>query len=407
MPQGTGRDAISVRGHNLRTLLGHVHRFGPTTRAQLGEITGLTRSAVGDLVAELTAREYVLESAVDDRAGRGRRSLLVAPDSRAKVLAISIGAETLRAAWVGLGGVVEAITEVPHNYVPDDPRPSMVQLAKLVQAQLDAAAAPPLAVGLAVPGLVRSSDGVVVLAPRLGWRELSLADELRKRIEIDVPIVTGNDSNFAALAEHLRGAGRGHGDMVYLQGGLGVGGGIIFNDGQVPTALPAGSEIGHMVTESNGAPCYCGGYGCWQTQVGGEALLKHAGIAAADARERRAVLNDLLQRADRDDLAAVSALAAIVPAIAAGIATLLAVFDPDEIILDGVFASVLRHCEGQLRAAIVEHRPVLTTSEVELVAAELGASAPLLGAAETAIRAFLNGLSPYGERIRVPRMIGA
>ena len=405
MSQGTGRDAVGIRGHNLRTLLEYVHRFGPTTRAQLGEITGLTRSAVGDLVAELSAREFVLESVVDGHAGRGRPSLLVAPDDRSKVLAISIRAETLRAAWVGLGGGVGAVTEVHHEYVPDDAGPSMDQLADLVRAQLAASDTTPLAIGLAVPGLVRVADGVVALAPRLGWRDLSLTNELRKRVDLEVPLVTGNDSNLAALAEHLRGAGREQGDMIYIEAGLGVGGGIIYDDRPMPAASAAGSEIGHMVTELNGAPCYCGGYGCWQTQVGGEALLQHAGIAASDARGRRAALTELLDRADQSDPRAVAALAALVPAIAGGIATLLAVFGPDQIILDGVFASVLRHCEQDLRAAIVEHRPVLSTDEVKLVGAELGVLAPLLGAAETAIQAFLNDLVPYAERIRVPKPV--
>ena len=80
MGAGSGRDAVSVRQHNLRTLLRHVHQHGPTTRAELGRITGLTRSAVGDLVAELVARDLVLESPVAaESTRRGRPSLVVAP----------------------------------------------------------------------------------------------------------------------------------------------------------------------------------------------------------------------------------------------------------------------------------------------------------------------------------------
>jgi predicted NBD/HSP70 family sugar kinase len=408
MGAGSGRDAVSVRQHNLRTLLRHVHQHGPTTRAELGRITGLTRSAVGDLVAELVARDLVLESPVAaESTRRGRPSLVVAPrDDSARVLAISIRAETLRAAWVGLGGTVERVTKVRHEYVPDDPGPSLNQLAELVARQVDAAATGPLAVGVAVPGLVHTADGVVALAPRLGWRDLPLAEELRRRTGVTVPVVTGNDSNLAALAEHVRGAGRGYDNMIYLEAGLGVGGGIIVN-GQLLQGGPAGyaGEVGHMMIGDSTTPCYCGGHGCWQTQVGGDALLRRAGIAVGDLTDRRAVLTGLLARADRGDPEAVAALAELVPPMGAGIATLLSIFDPEQTILEGLFATVLRHCGEPLRAAIDECRPALAAVPPELVVAQLGDSAPLLGAAEGAIAAFLSQLGPYVERIRVAESV--
>jgi predicted NBD/HSP70 family sugar kinase len=404
MGAGSGRDAISVRSHNLRTLLRHVHRHGSTTRAELGRITGLTRSAVGDLVAELVARDLVLESPVAaESARRGRPGLVVAPrDDSARVLAISIRAETLRTAWVGLGGTVEHVTKVRHEYVPDDPGPSLNQLAELVARQVDAAATGPLAVGLAVPGLVQAADGVVALEQRLGWRDLPLAEELRRRTGVTVPVVIGNDSNLAALAEHVRGAGRGHDNMIYLEAGLGVGGGIIVN-GQLLQGGPPGysGEVGHMVIGDSTTPCYCGGHGCWQTQVGGDALLRRAGIAVVDLTDRPAVLTGLLARADRGDPDAVAALAALVPPMAAGIATLLALFDSVRIILDGLFADLLRYAEPQIQSAIAYYRPTLASDPVDLVPAQLGDSAPLLGAAEGAIAAFLSQLGPYVERVRV------
>ncbi len=401
MGTGSGRDAVSLRSHNLRTLLRHVHRHGSTTRAELGRISGLTRSAVGDLVAELVVRDLVLEwPAAAESSRRGRPGLVVAPRDSARVLAISIRAETLRTAWVGLGGTVGHVTEVRHERVPDDPGPSLNQLAELVARQVDAAATGPLAVGLAVPGLVQAADGVVALEPRLGWRDLPLVEELRRRTGVTVPVVIGNDSNWAALAEHVRGAGCGHDNMIYLEAGLSVGGGIIVN-GQLLQSGYAG-EVGHMVIGDSTTPCYCGGHGCWQTQVGGDALLRRAGIAVVDLTDRRAVLTGLLARADRGDPETVAALAELVPPMGAGIATLLSIFDPEQIILDGLFATVLRHCGEQLRAAIDEYAgPLWPLFPAKLVVAQLGDSAPLLGAAEGAIAAFLSQLDPYVERFRV------
>ncbi|MHA6630956.1 ROK family transcriptional regulator [Pseudonocardia sichuanensis] len=392
MGVGTGRDTISVRRHNLRTVLRHLHLSGPSTRVELGRVTGLTRSAVGDLVAELIARELVRESDSEASGGRrGRPSLLVAPrDDRARVLAVNIRADTLRAALVSLGGTVSEVGEVPHDHVPRDPGAGLDQLANLVRDRLDALAAPPLAVGISVPGLVRATDGSVALAPLLGWRDLPLVAELRRRVDVDVPVVTANESNLSALAEHLRGAGRNHDHMIYLHAELGVGGGFVVDGKLLLGGHPGyGGEVGHMVVDPGGLPCHCGGHGCWETQVGADAVLRHAGITVEGASGRRTALAELLARADDHDPQAQAALAALVRPLGAGIATLISLFNPERIILSGLFAHLLRHFEPELRDAVEYHRPALSNRSTDVVPAQLGGAAPLLGAAEAAIDAFL------------------
>ncbi|WP_219417197.1 ROK family protein [Pseudonocardia nigra] len=395
MTSGSGRDTVSVRRHNLRTVLRHLHLHGPTTRTQLGKITGLTRSAVGDLVAELTARELVSESDVVAEFGRtrGRPSLLVAPRADvARVLAVVIGDDTLRAAWVGLGGSVGTVTEMPHDYVPGDPEPSLEQLTTMLRGLLSGTAHLPLAIGVAVPGLVRATDGAVALAPRLGWRDLRLDDELRRRIDVHAPLVTGNDSNLIALAEHLRGAGRDHDHMIYLGCELGVGGGIIVDGRLLQGGHPGyAGEVGHMVIGDGVLSCYCGGHGCWETQVAADAVFRHAGMTVTGAHARKAALAELLARSEQRDTEARAALTALLPAFAAGVATLLSLFNPGRVILGGVFAHLLQHAESELRAAIAYRRPVLSNGPIDLVSAELGTQGPLLGAAEAAVDAFLAG----------------
>jgi predicted NBD/HSP70 family sugar kinase len=396
MSVGTGRDTVGVRRHNLRTVLRHVHLTGASTRVELGRVTGLTRSAVGDLVAELIARELVTESDPEASGGRrGRPSLLVAPrDDRARVLAVNIRADSLRTAFVGLGGTVSEVREVPHHHVPDDPGAGLDQLAGLVRAQLDTLAAPPLAVGVSVPGLVRATDGSVALAPLLGWRDLPLAEELRRRVDVEVPLVTANESNLSALAEHLRGAGRDHDHMIYLHAELGVGGGFIVDGRLLLGGHPGyGGEVGHMVVDPGGQPCYCGGHGCWETQVAADAVLRHAGITAEGAAGRRTALAELLARADDHEPQAQAALAALVAPLGAGIATLLSLFNPERIILGGLFAHLLQHFEPALRDAVEYHRPTLSNRSVDIVPAQLGRQAPLVGAAEAAIDAFLAGFA--------------
>lgn len=99
-----GATQETVRRHNLATLLGHVHRYGPTSRARLTRLLGLNRATIGALVDELVSRGQVQEQPEMERAARGRPSKVVAtrPDL-CRVLAIQVGVDSVEVALMGLG----------------------------------------------------------------------------------------------------------------------------------------------------------------------------------------------------------------------------------------------------------------------------------------------------------------
>ena len=80
---------------------------------------------------------------------------------------------------------------------------------------------------VALPGLV-SSDGRLLVAPNLGWTDVSVPDLLRERLGARAfPLRAENEANLGALAELWEGAGRRLRDFLYISGELGVGAGII------------------------------------------------------------------------------------------------------------------------------------------------------------------------------------
>ncbi|MBM9509352.1 ROK family protein [Actinacidiphila acididurans] len=403
MTRTAGQATPDVRRHNLRALLRHLHLHGPCTRTGLGEALGLTRSAVADLVAELTRRGLVTESAAAraTTAGRGRPSLTVAPDGRrARVLAVDIGVDEIRMALVGLDGSVAATTVLDQVPEPGDPARTLDRLAQAVDG-FTAGRTRPLAVGIAVPGLVDGAadapDGgpsVVSFAPNLDWHQVHLADELRRRVRLEMPVRLGNTCNVAALAELLHGAGRGHRNMLYLYARVGVGAGIIVDGRLLGGPGWAGGEVGHMLFAPGDRPCRCGSSGCWETEVGGDALLRHAGLPAGRGHARRARMTELLERADRGEPQAVDAVTALAPAVATGLSSLQALLGTELIVMGGLFSHVLRHARGTLEDALRAGRSRLgVRRETELLPAALQTGAPLLGAAEIAVEAFLDDLA--------------
>ncbi len=126
--------------------------------------------------------------------------------------------------------------------------------------------------GVAIVGVVRRTDGMVSMAPNLGWRDEPLGERLRAALGRDwatVPLVFANESDLAALAESRRGAARGVEDVVLVWGSVGVGGGLIVGGEPLIGAAGYSGEVGHLPVNPDGLPCRCGSSGCWETEVGG------------------------------------------------------------------------------------------------------------------------------------------
>lgn len=380
-----GRAPAGLRRHNLRTILQQLHLHGSTSRADLCEVTGLTRSAVADLVGELAERGLVAEGEAEGpQSGRGRPPRIVSPcGDRAQVLAVAIEVDTIRISRVGFGGTLLDEENVPHDWEPGAPARSLAQITELVAGHARRAD-DPIALGVAVPGLVRDSDGQVTHAPNLDWHDLDLGEELRRSTGLPLPTVVGNEARLAALAEQRRGAGRDCGELVYVSAEVGVGGGIISGNRVLTGYSGYAGEIGHMITDPGGRHCRCGGRGCWETEIGADALLRHAGVHSPP--DRRAALNDLLARASTDP-DAVRALRALCPPVAKGLANLANVFNPERIILGGLLAPLLQHARADLDAALAECRG--PDVPLRLCPAELGEHGGLLGAAEAAVDQYL------------------
>jgi hypothetical protein len=260
-----GLRSETVRRANLAAIARELHAGGPVSRSELGSRTGLTRSAIRALIGEFAQAELVTEEPSAPLGSPGRPSSLVYPRAEAAVgLALEIAVDSLSAAVVGFGGEVLELLRV------DNPRGEMsVERAVEMLAELahGVRGLPPqrdevVGIGVAVVGVVRRSDGLVSMAPNLGWRDVALGQALRRSLDTLIPIFVANEADLGALAEFRRGAARGHQNVIFISGEVGVGGGLIV-DGRPMTGVSGYSgEIGHMpFNPDTGASCRCGAVG--------------------------------------------------------------------------------------------------------------------------------------------------
>jgi predicted NBD/HSP70 family sugar kinase len=379
---GTGTNQEAVRRHNLATLLGHVHRSGGVSRAQLTERMGLNRSTIADLVRELedlaAVRQSTPEAGTSPRAGAGRPSIDVNPDPETVfVIAAELGVDTMDVARIGLGGLPldRMSTSTPSDPDPDELLDTLMDLVRTMLKSADQRSRL-VGIGIAVPGVVTDGAGLVRFAPNLGWKDVPLSSMLSTRVGRRVPVRLGNDAELGALSEHTRGAGRHKSDLIYISCDVGVGGGVIVGGAPMMGASGYAGEIGHQPFNPRGHTCRCGNVGCWEVEIGSHAVAAAVGCPPDQIHR----LVDYLQPGP----GVPPELRRLGRSLGLGLGGLVNVFNPEMIILGGVLRWVFPLVRDDVLEALREWALDAPAAQAQIVLPALGGDSSIIGAAELA-----------------------
>lgn len=370
-----------VRRHNLAAVLGRLHLGGPMSRSELGTQTGLNRSTIRDLVVELTDLGLVVENRGTPAQGPGRPSSVarVSP-AGAIVLAIELEVDSIAVATVGLGGHVFAEAREANTAENTSPQEVVSRLLKLAAPLL--AGLPPdhilVGAAVAVAGVVHRRNGFVHTAPNLGWQDVAIGEMIRDRLQLDL-VSVANEADLGALGELRRGAARGSRHMIFIAGEFGVGIGVIHEGAPMVGTAGYGGEAGHTMVNPNGRRCRCGSRGCWETEIGEEALTRRAGL---ERRPGHNPIEEILRRAQDGDHRTLSALREVGHWLGIGIGNLINIFNPDQVVVGGFFYELYPFIAEAANAAAQEVALGASWDTCEIKRSELGAEAILIGAAE-------------------------
>lgn len=382
--EGTHLDA--VRRHNLASVLRIVHREGSLSRSALTKATGLNRSTVGGIVSELVDNALVREEEPVGSKRVGRPSPIVVPEPNVVAFSVNPEIDAITVAAVGLNARVGDRIRFQLSKVPSA-RYAVTQTVALIE-QLRSRFPETVrfvGVGVAVPGLVRESDGVVRLAPHLGWREEPFSQRLAEVSGYEVS--AANDANLGAHAEHIFGAGRGANNLVYLNGGAsGIGGGVIVEGMPLTGVSGYAGEFGHTLVNSVGRICHCGAIGCLETEVSQERLYATL-PTTVDPEKREALLVEALiagEPAVRAECERQSNFLAVALRSATNL------FNPERIILGG-FLGLLHEADPLRLPELVRKQSLASSAETLTIhRALLGGDILMIGAAELAFGSLLD-----------------
>jgi predicted NBD/HSP70 family sugar kinase len=390
--QGNNHD--DVRRHNLSVILRLVHRGGAASRSLLTKQTGLNRSTIAALVGELVELGMVVERDPDATNQVGRPSPIVAVSERVVALAVNPEIDAVTIGIVGLDGVVHRRIRYPTERSPSVGEAVNIAAAVIegMRGELESRFRV-VGVGVAVPGLVRAHDGLVRLAPHLGWTDEPLAEMLEQAT--GYPVFAANDASLGAMAERYFGAGKGLTDMIYLNGGAsGIGGGVIAGGNAIGGVAGYAGEFGHTRVSAGPATDSAGIPGTLEAEVTRSALLDALGLESADADELEHALLTSESPAVRAEVNRQ------LDYLAVALGGAVNILNPQLVVLGGFLASLLAVDSARLNAAVALQALGAPFGTVRIAAAELGSNLLMIGAAELAFERLLD--DPASAALAVP-----
>ena len=375
----------SLRDRNRSRIVAEMRRAGLVSRAELARRTGLSRSTVSTLVAELQARGLVSEREVDGAGPQGGRPpvLLGLERTAGAVLAIDFGKRHVRVLVADLAHAVLADLEQPTatEQSAADGFDAAVALAEQALAEAGVARQELIGAGLGVPGPIEDRTGEVGSSSILpGWVGVRPAEELERRLR--VPVATANDANLGALAELTWGAGRDTRDFVYVKVASGIGGGLVLGGELYTGSGGIAGEIGHSMVDEHGAVCRCGNRGCLETVASTRAILD----LLRPARAEQLTIEQAVAHARAGDRACQRVIGDAARAIGVVVAQVCNVLNPAKVIVGGDLSAAGDVLLDPLRDEVARHAVPAAGGDVEIVAGVLGRRAEVLGAAALVLR---------------------
>ncbi|MGV9884255.1 ROK family transcriptional regulator [Streptomyces sp. NPDC003006] len=378
-PPGTPGTPRVLRAMNDRAVLDLLVAHGPLTRTRIGELTGLSKPTTSQLLGRLEAAGLVRTSG--SLSGRpGPNALLYEIDPGAgHVAALSADPTGITALVADITGTVlgrERVEADSDGRAAEDVRHRTAQLvteavdgalrhAGLGHDDLRAAV-------IGTPGAIDPHTGQLRYAPHLpGWHSRTLRDDLAA--VLGTPVVIENDVNLAAVAEQYEGAAQDHDNYVLTWLDEGVGAAIVLGGTLLRGATGGAGEIGYMPLPGaplarGGPEATCGpdGGGGFQSQVSAPVVRALAGPDATltEALADDAVLGEVARR------------------LATGIAAVVAVVDPELVVLSG---SVAQAGGDKLRLRVEEELTGLALPRPQVRISELDGDPIVTGALRSAL----------------------
>jgi predicted NBD/HSP70 family sugar kinase len=363
----TGRVTAAHRlGLEQRRVLEELTRGQSLTRARLAELTGWSRNTVGTRLDELERLGWVTSAEVGSSGGRPA-TVFSLRHERALIFIAAFGATHVQWGLTDLLGEVLA-TEDQQFSIGSGPQ-TAVDSAHLAMARLAKAAGHPLsAVGSVVVGLPSPIHATTrrPINPSVmpGWVDFDVLSAFETAFGL--PVSIENDAKLMALGSQLSFFPQVE-NLVFIKVATGIGAGIISGGVLQRGILGMAGEIGHLPIARGDRQCDCGNSGC----VARYAALGGVLHSLRDAGVEAAGIDDIVSLATNGHPETVRVLRQAGRELGEVVAAVLAIVNPEVVILGGTLTSVGNDLLAGMRESLYAlAHPSLTSGLRTLVVLE-------------------------------------
>ncbi|MEU5159531.1 ROK family transcriptional regulator [Streptomyces sp. NPDC020875] len=326
---------------NDRTALGLLLEHGPLSRTRIGKLTGLSKPTASQLLVRLEAAGLVVATGTTEGSPGPGAQLYAINAGAAYAAGLDVSPQRIRAAVADITGTI-----VGEYQLPTPRRRAADAVGQVTEAVGGAAEAAGVALDrihrlvIGTPGAFDPNTGRLRYASHLpGWHSPTLLDDLAAALPM--PFAYENDVNLVAVAEQRLGAARGHDDFVLLWNEEGLGAAVVIGGrlhrgftggaGEVGFLPVPGTPLVRRVARANG--------GGFQELAGAQVLPRLArelGVGNIGGGHYTEVAPALVARAaEAGDGPCRALLDSYATALATGLASVVAVLDPELVVLAG------------------------------------------------------------------------
>ena len=391
MMRQTGNHQL-VKKINKTLVLNMIKENGPLSRATVAHKLGLNRATVSSLVSELIDEKLVYESGIGESNGGRRPVMLLFNNLAGYTISVDVGVNYILGVLTNLGGKIIQEKNIP---IKDTSYQIVVsQIKNIIRFLIKEMPDSPyglLGIGIGVPGVV-DTEGKILIAPNLGWRNVTFKKELEK--EFNTEVIIENEANAGAYGEKKWGIGHKASDLIYLSIGIGIGTGLIIKNELYRGINGYAGELGHMIIDINGHKCRCGNYGCWELYASENTLLKEArDLSYFKNKHAEPTLELLMALAEQGNEEVIALFSEIGKYLGIGITNIIKCFNPKQIIIGNRLALAKKWIQKPLSDVLSSYTLKFYKNDLNIEFASLSPYSASLGLSSFVIESFLKNNS--------------
>lgn len=367
---------------------------GSFTLKEISDKTGYTTTTIAKYVNELRKEGRIEEQGKDEAVGRGRKTVRYCLSrSRIYYLGVNVRMDSLGLGLMDLGGKlirhqqVKGI-QIANNYSTLEKICESV--IEFVNSTEGVSMSEVAAAGVNLLGRVNSKEGTSATMLNIeDTIHTPLADILSEKI--GVPVYLENETRAMTYGEYILGLKRKYQNVCFLNVGMGLGLGLIFNGELYYGKDGYSGEFGHMHTYNNNILCHCGKKGCLETEVSGRAIIRkvterikkgESSVLSSKVRMGNPLtLEDILDAVGKEDSLTMEIVGTVGQELGRQLSGAINLLNPEVIVIGGLLSQIDRfHFQQYISLGIHQYALKLLSKDVPITKSTLGPDATILGA---------------------------